>query len=86
MTDARQRGRHLLRVVSHEYEPGTLQPLYPAGYADPDAEPRYPQALAELMAGRIPLSATTAEIPRTLDQTLVGPQTAREVRWIEEER
>jgi hypothetical protein len=93
--DERQRGTNAV-VFAHEllhvlgatdkYEPGTLQPLFPAGYADPDADPRYPQALAELMAGRIPRSATTAEIPRALDQTLVGPQTAREIRWIEEER
>lgn len=83
-------------VIAHEllhalgatdkYDPATLQPLYPDGYAEPDAEPRYPQTLAEVMAGRIPRTADAAEIPRSLDEVLVGARTAREVRWIEESR
>lgn len=83
-------------VIAHElmhvfgatdkYEPGTLQPLFPGGYAEPDAEPRHPQAFAELMAGRIPLTPGTAEIPRSLDQVVVGPDTAREIRWREDAR
>lgn len=83
-------------VIAHElmhvfgatdkYEPATLQPVFPAGYAEPDADPRYPQALAELMAGRIPLTAETAAIPRSLDEVVIGEQTARESRWIEAPR
>lgn len=78
----------LLHVLgaTDKYEAGTLQPVFPAGYADPDAEPRHPQALAELMAGRIPLTPTSAAIPRSLEQVIVGATTAREIRWLEEAR
>jgi hypothetical protein len=57
------------------------QPLYPAGFADPEAQPRFPQDQAEIMAGRIPLSETHSEIPRSLHDTLVGYVTASEVGW-----
>lgn len=78
-------------VITHEllhtlgatdkYDPATLQPRYPEGYADPAQEPRLPQNQAELMAGRIPVGADTADIPAALDQTLIGPLTAREIGW-----
>lgn len=61
-------------------------PLYPHGYAEPDRMPRYPQHYAELMGGRIPLSAQHAEIPASLAQTRVGPLTAMEIGWISPER
>jgi hypothetical protein len=35
------------------------------------------------MAGRIPLSASRAEIPAGLGQALVGPATALEIRWVQ---
>jgi hypothetical protein len=57
-------------------------PIYPLGYAEPNAEPLYPQRKAELMAGRIPVAGDTAEIPADLGQTLVGPATAAEIRWL----
>jgi hypothetical protein len=41
----------------------------------------YPQSFAELMAGRIPVSADEAEIPESLRQVVVGPQTAAEIGW-----
>lgn len=72
--------------ATDKYDPATLQPEFPDGYADPDAEPRYPQTLAEVMAGRIPRSADAAEIPRSLDQVVIGTRTAREIRWLEEDR
>jgi hypothetical protein len=65
-----------------KYALGTNLPLYPHGFADPAAEPRYPQTKAELMAGRIPLDARTATIPRDLEQTLIGPITATEIGWL----
>ena len=78
-------------VIAHEvlhtlgatdkYEPATGQPRYPEGYADPDASPRHPQEAAEIMAGRIPLSASRAEIPVSLDQVVVGAATAAEIGW-----
>jgi hypothetical protein len=79
-------------VIAHEllhtlgatdkYDLATLQPRYPEGYAEPKLEPRLPQTRAELMAGRIPVGADTADIPAALDQTLIGPLTAREIGWI----
>jgi len=78
-------------VITHEllhtlgatdkYDPVTNQPVYPDGYADPDAAPLLPQARAEIMAGRIALSETRAEIPVRLDDVLIGGRTAREINW-----
>lgn len=78
-------------VITHEllhtlgatdkYDPATLQPRFPDGYADPTLKPRYPQSQAELMAGRIPVTVNAADIPAALDQTLIGPLTAREIGW-----
>jgi len=65
-----------------KYALGTNLPIYPLGYAEPNAEPLYPQRKAELMAGRIPVTGDTAEIPADLGQTLVGPATATEIRWL----
>lgn len=78
-------------IVAHEllhtlgatdkYDPATNQPLFPEGYAEPDRVPPYPQAFAEIMAGRIPLSETESDTPRTLDFAVIGPVTAREIYW-----
>jgi len=67
--------------ATEKYDPATTQPLYPIGYAEPDADPRYPQSLAEIMAGRIPRSATESEIPRSLDSVVIGIDTATEIGW-----
>ncbi|NQY25901.1 MAG: hypothetical protein HRT92_01835 [Piscirickettsiaceae bacterium] len=58
------------------------QPVYPAGYAKPEQIPLHPQKLAELMAGRIALSPSQVEIPKSLKQVVVGDTTAREINWI----
>ena len=78
-------------VVAHEllhtlgatdkYDLKTGQPRFPDGYAKPDAEPRYPQRFAEIMAGRIPLSDSESVVPPSLNATLVGDGTAREINW-----
>jgi len=65
-----------------KYAPSSNQPLFPQGYAAPDAKPLLPQRKAELMAGRIPVTKTQATIPDSLAQTLIGPQTAAEIRWL----
>jgi len=79
-------------VIAHElmhalgagdrYEQGTNRPLYPEGFADPDAVPRYPQSRAEIMAGRIPISENHAETPSGMDEVAIGTLTAREINWI----
>lgn len=79
-------------VITHEilhtlgatdkYDLSTGQPLFPDGYVEADRDPRYPQELAEIMAGKIPLSKSKAAIPRGLHQVIVGQQTAREINWL----
>lgn len=80
-----------LVVITHEllhtlgatdkYDMSNNQPQFPDGYAVPDQLPLLPQRYAEIMAGRIPLTADKAEIPATLEQALVGEKTAREINW-----
>lgn len=67
--------------ATDKYDPATDVPLYPAGFAEPLREPRYPQRYAEIMAGRVPLSPGQQEMPEDLSQALVGPATAREIGW-----
>lgn len=68
--------------ATDKYDLKSNQPLYPAGYAEPDLLPLYPQEFAEIMAGRIPLADNESVAPQTLDSVLVGPETAREIGWL----
>lgn len=68
--------------ASDKYDLGTGLPTYPIGYVEPDSNPLYPQELAEIMAGKIPLSEQKAAIPRGLHQVIIGQQTAREIVWL----
>ena len=70
--------------ASDKYNPHTNQPVAPQGLGEPDREPLYPQRLAEIMGGRIALSDNRAEMPRTLKQAVIGPETAREIRLLDE--
>ncbi len=56
-------------------------PRFPEGYGDPQQNPRHPQELAEIMAGRIALSENQASIPESLDHIVIGEQTAQEIHW-----
>lgn len=79
-------------VIAHEllhtvgatdkYDLATNEPLLPDGYAEPDKDPLLPQTFAEIMAGRIPSSATQSEMPSSLDTVLIGTKTAREINWV----
>lgn len=83
-------------VIAHEalhtlgatdkYDPSTNLPRFPDGYGEPDAEPRYPQAFAEIMAGRVALAPGEARIPASLDQTVIGVGTAEEIGWLRRSR
>jgi len=68
--------------ASDKYDLDTLEPLYPTGYAEPDRAPRFPQTFTEIMAGRYAVDSRTFEMPRSLDEVVVGESTAREIRWI----
>ena len=39
------------------------------------------QFMAELMAGRIPVSIAVSQIPDSLDKVIIGTKTAQEIRW-----
>jgi len=86
---SRQQRQQNLVVIAHEllhtfgasdkYDPATLQPIFPQGYAEPQRQPRLPQVFAEIMGGRTPLAAGEAEIPDSLADTLIGRETAQEI-------
>jgi hypothetical protein len=77
-------------VIAHElmhtlgatdkYSAGN-QPIHPQGYAEPYRIPLFPQTKAEIMGGRIPLSAWDSRMPESLDDVVVGIFTAAEINW-----
>ena len=67
--------------ASDKYDPRTLEPLFPTGYAEPDRQPLLPQPLTEIMAGRHLLAPGKPEMPESLRDVLVGTATALEIRW-----
>lgn len=69
-------------TATDKYDLSTGVPIYPEGYAEPDKVPRYPQDFAELMGGYVPMNETKNAIPKSLDQTLIGAKTAREIGWL----
>jgi hypothetical protein len=85
---ARQKRQNAV-IIAHEllhtfnatdkYDPATLQPLHPEGYADPGQTPLLPQRMAEIMGGRVPLSTNDSRIPAGLEETSIGPTTAHEI-------
>jgi len=70
--------------ASDKYDLRNNMPLFPDGYAEPEKSPRFPQTRAEIMAGRIPLSAQQARQAASLEQTVIGPATAREIGWVQD--
>ena len=76
-------------VIAHEllhvfgatdkYTAGTGQPEFPAGLADPQRQPLYPQVAAEIMGGRIALSPYQSIMPESLEQCRIGHKTAEEI-------
>ncbi|MDH2431698.1 hypothetical protein QCD60_03905 [Pokkaliibacter sp. MBI-7] len=68
--------------ATDKYDPQTLYPAYPGGFAHPEQQPLLPQRQAELMAGRIPLTPQQAEIPDDLSQVVIGKTTAEEIGWL----
>jgi hypothetical protein len=73
----------LLHTVgaTDKYAMGSDAPLFPDGFADPDQTPRFPQARAEIMAGRRALSETEFDMPSNLRDVVIGPATAAEIHW-----
>ncbi|MEO0364343.1 MAG: hypothetical protein AAF265_02500 [Pseudomonadota bacterium] len=69
--------------ASDKYDPASSQPLDPIGLGEPGRVPRYPQRYAEIMGGRIAVSRTAATVPESLQQVLIGPETALEIKLID---
>jgi hypothetical protein len=79
-------------VIAHEvlhtlgatdkYDLATGQPLVPAGLGEPGLQPMYPQEFGEIMAGRIAIGPRDSVVAGSLDDMLVGPQTATEIGWV----
>ena len=68
--------------ATDKYDLSSTLPLYPDGFAESDKTPLYPQSFAEIMGGRLPISETKADIPKSLAQTLIGNKTAHEIGWL----
>ena len=78
-------------VIAHEllhtlgatdkYNPGDDSPRFPDGYGDPLQVPRFPQRKAELMAGRRMIAPDHWVQADDLDEVVIGPATALEIRW-----
>ena len=68
--------------ATDKYSFADNMPVFPYGFAEPDKVPLFPQTHAELMAGRVPISETKAEIPKSLNFTMIGAKTAAEIGWI----
>jgi len=79
-------------VIAHEmmhtlgatdkYGPPNMLPVFPAGYAEPDKTPLYPQTKAEVMGGRIAVSEDFAVMPDGLKNSIIGPDSAVEIRLL----
>ena len=54
----------------------------PAGLADPDRVPRYPQDHAEWMVGEVAIGPERGRLPASIAELQVGPTTAREIGWV----
>ncbi len=74
----------LLHVLgaSDKYDQSNGQPHAPDGLANPNRSPLYPQEQAEIMAGRIAVSASRWRMPTGLNRCQVGATTAREIGWL----
>lgn len=67
--------------ASDKYD-ANLMPIFPEGFAEAaGGRPIYPQRAAEIMAGRIAISATQAKIPPSLSACVIGYKTATEINW-----
>ncbi|MGR8950607.1 MAG: hypothetical protein ACU84Q_21405 [Gammaproteobacteria bacterium] len=76
-------GHELMHTLgaSDQYDNENNYPLYPEGFVEPYLTPLFPQRKATLMAGRIPVSDSKSEMPKSLMQTVVSPTAAAEIGW-----
>ncbi|MGK7296065.1 MAG: hypothetical protein ACNS61_09625, partial [Candidatus Wenzhouxiangella sp. M2_3B_020] len=65
--------------ATDKYDLGTGQPAFPDGFAEPDRTPLYPQRIAEIMAGRIPVAANEARPGPSRGRGVGGPRHPPEI-------
>ncbi len=65
--------------ASDKYDLSNNLPAYPLGYAEPQRQPLWPQARAEIMAVRVPLSPREARMAEGMGETVIGAATALEI-------
>jgi hypothetical protein len=58
------------------------EPIYPHGYADPGKRPLFPQTEAEIMGVRIPVNSFSSVMPDSLEECVIGRQTAEEIGFL----
>lgn len=68
--------------ASDKYVLSTGEPIYPHGYADPGKRPLFPQELAEIMGGRIPLNTFSSRMPASLSECRLGRITGEEIGFL----
>lgn len=75
------RAHELMHVLgaSDKYTFATGDPIFPEGYAEPNKRPLFPQVTAEIMGGRIALTAYESVMPESLEQCRIGHRTAEEI-------
>jgi len=72
---------HILGATD-KYDLRTGQPDNPDGLSMPRQVPLYPQKRAEIMGGRIAVSAHRWRNPFGLGECVIGPKTAAEIGWL----
>lgn len=67
--------------ATDKYDLFDNMPIYPEGFARPFGKNPWVQTHAEIMGGRIPKGPGVAAIPNSLDEAIIGTQTALELNW-----
>lgn len=67
--------------ATDKYDLASGLPIYPEGFAQPELQPLFPQRVAEIMAGRVPVAESSARQAQNLEQVIIGPRTAAEIGW-----
>lgn len=59
-------------------------PIAPDGLGEPNRKPLYPQRRAEIMSGKVAVSASEAKMASSLKKCVLGERTATEIGWLKQ--
>ncbi len=68
--------------ATDKYDPISLLPYFPHGYAYPELGRNQQRNTCEIMGGRIPYANNLAVVPESLGDCLIGKMTAKEIGWL----